>query len=87
MTGFDLRPRLGEVETPVLLVTGGRDRLVSAAEVRRLAGSIPGSRLEEFEGAGHALFLEEHERFTSLVREFAAGRLGSRARGRAARRA
>jgi pimeloyl-ACP methyl ester carboxylesterase len=55
--------------------------------VRRLPGSIRGARLEEFHGAGHALFLEEHERFTSLVREFAAERLGSRRRVRVARRA
>src|SRR4029079_16821845 len=27
MTGFDLRPRLGELATPVLLVVGGHDRL------------------------------------------------------------
>jgi pimeloyl-ACP methyl ester carboxylesterase len=78
MTGFDLRPRLGELETPLLLVIGRRDRLVSAAEVRDLAPLIPDAELEEFADAGHALFLEEHERFTSLVREFAGEHLVER---------
>jgi pimeloyl-ACP methyl ester carboxylesterase len=80
MTGFDLRPRLGELTTPVILAVGGRDRLVSAAEVRDLGGLIPDARVEEFESAGHALFLEQHERFTEVVREFAAERLSERGR-------
>jgi pimeloyl-ACP methyl ester carboxylesterase len=77
MTGFDLRPRLAELETPILLVAGTLDRLVSIDEVRSLGGLIPGARLEEFDDSGHALFLEEHERFTGLVRDFATERLAS----------
>lgn len=75
MTGFDLRPRLGELETPVVLVTGGLDHLVSADEVRHLAPLIPDARVDEYARSGHALFLEEHDRFTELVRGFAAERL------------
>jgi len=78
MTGFDLRPRLRELETPMLLVVGGHDRLVNPDEAKELAPSIPHARVEEFTAAGHALFLEEHERFTELVRGFAAKRLGPR---------
>jgi pimeloyl-ACP methyl ester carboxylesterase len=76
MTGFDLRPRLGELRTPTLLVIGTGDRLVSAAEVRDIGRLIPVARLEELPGAGHALFLEQHQRFNALVRQFAARRLG-----------
>ena len=75
MTGFDLRPRLGELETPMVLAVGGRDHLVNADEVLEYGPGIPGVRIEEFERSGHALFLEEHERFTALVRELAAERL------------
>jgi pimeloyl-ACP methyl ester carboxylesterase len=78
MTGFDLRPRLGEIATPVLLVVGGHDRLVNPGEAKDLAPAFPNARVEEFPQAGHALFLEEHDRFTGLVREFAAKRLGAR---------
>jgi len=31
---------------------------------------IAGSRLEKFEGAGHALFVDEPERFNSLLADF-----------------
>jgi len=85
MTGFDLRPRLGDVEQPVLIAVGGRDHLVSADEVLELGPLFPDVRIEEFRRSGHALFLEEHERFTGLVREFAEEHLAARSR-RAARR-
>jgi pimeloyl-ACP methyl ester carboxylesterase len=78
MTGFDLRPRLGEIRTPVKLVVGGRDRLVSPDEAKHLAPRFPNARVEEFPDAGHAVFLEEHERFTSLVRDLAAKHLTPR---------
>jgi pimeloyl-ACP methyl ester carboxylesterase len=80
MTGFDLRPRLGEIQAPMLLTVGGRDHLVSADEVLELGPLIPDVRIEEFRRSGHALFLEEHERFTGLVREFAADHLVARRR-------
>ncbi len=86
MTGFDLRPRLQELRTPSVLVIGTRDRLVSAGEVRAFGPLIPGARIEEFPGAGHALFLERHERFTALVREFAERRLGPSERRNGSRR-
>jgi len=72
MTGFDLRPRLGELETPMILAVGGLDHLVSADETIEHGPRIPGVRMEEFRRSGHALFLEEHERFTDLVRGLAA---------------
>jgi pimeloyl-ACP methyl ester carboxylesterase len=75
MTGFDLRPRLAEIETETLLVIGDRDRLVSAPEIRELGRLIPRASVVEFEGSGHALFLEQHERFSELVAGFAARRL------------
>jgi pimeloyl-ACP methyl ester carboxylesterase len=38
--------------------------------MQHLATSVPGARLEVFEGAAHLLNLEQPERFTSLLREF-----------------
>jgi pimeloyl-ACP methyl ester carboxylesterase len=75
MSGFDHRPRLGEVTVPVVLAIGGRDRLVSAAESIALAPAFPRAEVEEFPEAGHALFLEQHVRFNEVVRRFAARRL------------
>jgi pimeloyl-ACP methyl ester carboxylesterase len=38
--------------------------------MRHLAASVPGSRLEVFEGAAHMLNLEQPERFNRVLREF-----------------
>jgi len=78
MTGFDLRPRLPEVEVPVLIVIGGRDRLVNADESRDLARLLPRSSVEEIPEAGHALCLERHEAFNELLLRFARARLRAR---------
>lgn len=85
MTGFDFRPELPRVKVPVLVAIGGRDRLVDPEESRALAALMPRSRVEEFPEAGHALFLEQHERFNDLVRRFAVRRLRNGRRGTATR--
>jgi pimeloyl-ACP methyl ester carboxylesterase len=38
--------------------------------MHHLARSVPGARLELFEGAAHMLNLEQPERFTGRLREF-----------------
>ncbi len=43
-----------------------------AAQARNLEKNRPGTRIEIFEGAGHALFVDAPERFNSLLAEFAA---------------
>jgi lysophospholipase len=50
--------RLGEVRLPVLILAAGRDRLVSNAEIRRVAGQLPDARLEEFPRAAHEILRE-----------------------------
>ena len=40
--------------------------------MRHLAASVPGARLEEFDGAAHMLNMEQPERFNALLREFLA---------------
>jgi len=50
-----LRPRLGDLNTPTLVLVGKNDRLLpSASEGRRLAKALPRAEFKEFE-AGHAL--------------------------------
>jgi lysophospholipase len=50
--------RLGAVRLPVLILAAGRDRLVSNAEIRRVAGQLPEARLEEFPEAAHEILRE-----------------------------
>jgi pimeloyl-ACP methyl ester carboxylesterase len=85
MTGADLSPVLPEIRVPTLVVVGGRDRLVDPAESRVMAELLPKSGLVEFAGAGHAAFLEDHDRFNAELRRFVTRRLlknGSRRNGK-----
>jgi pimeloyl-ACP methyl ester carboxylesterase len=66
-------PRLPALaHLPVLLVWGARDRLIPVAHGIAAQQAIPGSRLEVFEGAGHAPHLSDPPRFAALLREFVA---------------
>jgi pimeloyl-ACP methyl ester carboxylesterase len=75
MTAGDLAPVLPEIKVPTLVVIGGRDRLVNPEETRLLAERLPRARAVTFPNAGHAVFLEEHDRFNAEVRRFAHRRL------------
>ena len=67
----DVSSRLGEIETPTLVVHGELDRILDAENGRLIASAIPGARLEVMEGIGHLFWLEEPERSAGLVREHA----------------
>jgi pimeloyl-ACP methyl ester carboxylesterase len=75
MTGADLSPILPEITVPALVAVGGRDRLVNPVESRLMTELLPDAKLLEFAGAGHAIFLEDHERFNAELRRFVTRRL------------
>jgi pimeloyl-ACP methyl ester carboxylesterase len=54
---WDVTGRLGEVGVPVLVVGGGRDRLVPPELARATAAGIPDARLLLLAGRGHATAL------------------------------
>ena len=51
------------------MMVGGSD-MPTIAMAQRTAGSIPGARLEVFEHSRHFPFIEEPEKFLSVMREF-----------------
>jgi pimeloyl-ACP methyl ester carboxylesterase len=51
--GQPVRPRLGEVRAPTLVLHGTEDPLVPIAHGEALAAEIPGARLVRLEGMGH----------------------------------
>lgn len=55
------------VEIPALVVHGTDDRVVPYENGARLARQLPNARLETWAGAGHLCFLEEPDRFQSLL--------------------
>ena len=63
--------RLGELAVPVMVVVGALDEAGTVASGYHLAAAVPQARLEVFEAAAHMLALEEPERFTSLLADFA----------------
>ena len=63
---LDLRPRLGGIEAPTLVVAGRHDGMTSGQEGEIRAG-IQGSELAVFEESSHYPFAEERERFLSTL--------------------
>jgi pimeloyl-ACP methyl ester carboxylesterase len=71
IAGHDTSARLPQVYTPTLVVHGTLDQLLPVQNGHMIAGLIPDSRLEIFEGVGHMFFLEKPQRTAELVREHA----------------
>ena len=58
---------LDRVHVPVLVIHGGKDRLVNVALARRAAGGRPNWRLVEFPDVGHAAQMEVPDRWVAAV--------------------
>jgi len=63
----DLRPALAKIDKPTLIVVAQSPWMKYYEEMQRLT---PGSRLEVFEGVGHALFVDDAKRFNRLLEDF-----------------
>jgi microsomal epoxide hydrolase len=65
---FDLRPVLGKLQKPALLVyRAGPGNEAFAKAVR---GYLPSAQIEFLNGVGHAIFLDDAERFNALMSSF-----------------
>ncbi|MEV0647957.1 alpha/beta hydrolase [Phytomonospora sp. NPDC050363] len=53
--GEEVRPRLGEIKAPTLVVHGTHDPLFPLGHAEALAREIPGARLLPLEGVGHQM--------------------------------
>lgn len=65
---YDLRPRLGDIAVPALVIYGEHDWVCPPRASRALARGIPGATLVEIADAGHFAFAEEPARFLAAVR-------------------
>jgi 2-hydroxymuconate-semialdehyde hydrolase len=63
------------ITSPVLIVHGREDRMLSVDGAYWLAQRIPNAQLHTFPNTGHWIQIEEHERFCFIVDAFLAGRL------------
>jgi pimeloyl-ACP methyl ester carboxylesterase len=66
----DLRPRLREVDVPILGIYGRIDRIVHPNQRDVLAESAPAAEISYFKGSGHFPMLDEPEKFYQALVEF-----------------
>ncbi|MHC1563606.1 alpha/beta fold hydrolase [Actinomycetospora sp. C-140] len=64
------------VDTPTLIISGERDRILPSASTHRLAQDIPNATHEVWDNVGHHPMLERPERFNSRLRAAAREMLG-----------
>lgn len=63
---MDLRPDLAQVSVPTAILHGTRDQIARFEQTAAvLQAGIPGAELTRFEASGHAIFLDEKERFNA----------------------
>ena len=69
LAGWDVRPRLGELRMPTLILRGAHD-LSTEAISKTLTAGIPHAREVVFAESSHTPVLEETERYLRAVRDF-----------------
>jgi 3-oxoadipate enol-lactonase len=75
---LDLRPYLGGITCPVLVLAAAEDRIMPLDRARALVAAIRAARLEVAPGSGHVLVVEQPERFVQSCLDYLAsmGRYG-----------
>jgi pimeloyl-ACP methyl ester carboxylesterase/putative sterol carrier protein len=73
--GFDKRDAVGDIRSPVLLLRGDADWLVSQEQVEATAARIPGSQVAVLAGTGHYPMIENPYEFNEALRDFIRGAL------------
>ncbi len=67
LRNVDLREQVANIALPTRLIHGDHDPLMPLAAAQWLNDTLPDSTLEVFAGAAHAPFLNDPERFVSLL--------------------
>ncbi len=71
LVALDLRAELPKIEIPVAIFHGVKDKLVEFGLAEELHKGIKDSYLVKFENSGHALFIEEMQKFNTELEMFA----------------
>jgi 3-oxoadipate enol-lactonase len=67
---FDSRKRLGNIKAPTLVITGAEDITVTPARQKILVQGIPGARQVLIPQAGHAVSVDQAEKFNQALLDF-----------------
>jgi pimeloyl-ACP methyl ester carboxylesterase len=65
-----LRKRLSEIDVPVLVIWGDKDRYIDPSVAESVRKEIPAAKLVMFRECGHSPMLEYPEKFTRTVTDF-----------------
>jgi pimeloyl-ACP methyl ester carboxylesterase len=68
----DLWPRLPEIRTPTLILSGAKSPIAQASEVAAMKERLPAAKLVAFEGYGHGVNMTAPERCVAELRKFIA---------------
>src|SRR5258707_2130669 len=72
LAGLDLRPELGKVTAPVLVLVGEHDEATPPPMSRELAAGLPNARLKVIPGCAHVPQLQSPESFVYAITDFLA---------------
>jgi proline iminopeptidase len=72
LPGYDLRPRLGEIRVPTLVLCGRHDWITPLDQSEYIAQHMPRAQLVVFDHSGHGPMAEENEAYLAAVRAFLA---------------
>jgi proline iminopeptidase len=70
MRRFDLRPELGRISAPTLILAGRHDWICAPEFSEDIHAHIPGSRLRIFEGSSHAILGDETQELLDVIAGF-----------------
>ena len=70
LLSHDVAGRLGEIQTPTLIMHGEDDRMIPPENGRLLAEHIQGAKLIVYPAAGHLFFIEQAETVNRDIRRF-----------------
>jgi proline iminopeptidase len=68
--GIEVEDRLGDIQSPVLVLGGRHDRTCTAEASEAIAKGVRNAKLRIFERSGHMTFVEEPELYVATVRSF-----------------
>jgi proline iminopeptidase len=74
LLSFDLRPELGRITAPTLILAGKHDWICPPEFSREIAGLIRGSRLIEVENSSHSVRVDEPDVLLRALTEFITAR-------------
>jgi proline iminopeptidase len=73
---FDLIPKLKKITSPTLILAGKHDWICSAEQSRVMAKHIPNSTLKIFRDSSHALAVDVHDEYITIIKKFLKKKVG-----------